>query len=141
MIIWMLKMTWLFESIILSKKLYLQTSWYWIVFESIVSSKNCISRVIDFQIFFRCTICSKFDHSTWLFKSIVLSNKLHLQNIKRVAISIWLFELIASSKKLHLSCYWFSNTFSLYNMFVTWLFFRDCFLSMSMFYKLIREFY
>ena len=58
-------MTWLFESIILSKKLYLQNverlnaSWNWIVFESIVSSKDCIRRVIDFQIFSRYTICSK----------------------------------------------------------------------------------
>ena len=128
MMIWMSKMTWLFKSMILSKKLYLQTSWCWIVFESIVSSKDCIRRAIDFQISFRCTTCSKLDHSTWLFESIVSSNELHLQNTERVAISIWLFESIVSSKRLHLSCCWFSNTFRLYDLFVTRSLFRDYFL-------------
>ena len=47
--------------------------WYWIVFESIVSSKNCIRRVIDFQISFRYTICSKFDYLFLIIKRKRLS--------------------------------------------------------------------
>ena len=38
----------------------LNASWYLTVFESTVSSKDCIRRAIDFQIFSRYTACSRF---------------------------------------------------------------------------------
>ena len=47
-------------------------SWYWFDFESIVSLKRLYCRVVDFQIRFCCTICSRLDHICdcfylWLF--------------------------------------------------------------------------
>ena len=140
-----------------SKKLYLlnveclNASWYWIVFESIVSSKNCIRRVIDFQIFSRCIICSKLDHLFLIVKRKrlsrrvinmiiwinILSNELHLQNTinfeRDIILNVKLFESIVSSKKLNLSCYWFSNTFSLYNLI--WICCTICSLFNCIFYQ------
>ena len=128
------------NQLLYQKKLYLQNverlnaSWYWTVFESTVSSKNCIRRAIDFQISSRYTICSRFVR---LFLTIkrerssrraidmtirinVLSNELHLQNTinfeRDMILNVKLFESTVSSKKLNLSCYWFSNTFSLYDL-------------------------
>ena len=99
--------TWLFSSQLFRQKNYicktLNASWYWTVFESIVSSKNCIRRAIDHQIFFRCTICSKLDHSTWLFESIISIEKIAFTkrstlNASRYLILIWSFRQLYHQK-------------------------------------------
>ena len=115
-------LTKLFESIASSKKLYLRsalasnTSWYWIVFESIVSLENCIRCAIDFQIFSRYTTCSRLVRLFVTIERLSRRNKVTF-NFERVMIlNVKLFESIVSSKRLHLSCYWILDTFSLYDL-------------------------
>ena len=57
------------------------------------------------------------------FESIVSSKKLYLQTLN----ASWYdcFRIDCVIKKLHSSCYWFSNIFSLYDLFETWSFIRD----------------
>ena len=88
------------------------------VFDSIVSSENCIRRAIDHQIFFCCTICSKLDH---LF---VIIERRSRRDIDMIAF------VLSTDFQIRFRC----TICSFLDHF-----FVIIFLSKSMSYKLIRE--
>ena len=123
-------LTWLFESIVSSKELYLQSaeramilncfrvnciikklysSCYWF---SDVFSLHDFLEIWSFVRVYRALIASRYWHEKllktsryrWLLESVALSNELHLQNFWTRHDINDLLESIVSSRSLHLSC-------------------------------------
>ena len=132
-----------FELIVSSKKLYLQY-----VKRVDIMILNCFRIVcIINRLHSSCYWFSNFfslydEFEIWSFDMIIRINCfikwIAFTKFSKTSRYRWLFESNVSLKNLHLSCYWFSNIFSLYDLIVICFFFRNCFL--SMFCKLIREF-